>query len=121
MASSDALDAAVAVGAPIPPMLRRCPATAPPRTDNHEQSGAKEVGSGGKQSYQAASKQVEASFIDAHLCPVAHVLDGINWRPGCHHRTYRTPLLQMDPNKFPSMFSTFLTDAFMSYGAGAYH
>lgn len=30
------------------------------------------------------------------------------------------PLLQMDPNKFPDMFSTFSTDAFMSYGAGAY-
>ncbi|KAF7026451.1 hypothetical protein CFC21_038562 [Triticum aestivum] len=104
MASSDAPDAAIAVAAPIP---------APPRTDSHEPSGAKEAGSGGKQSHQATC------------------LDGKNWRPGCHHRTYRTPaweseklygrpLLQMDPNKFPGMFSASSTDAFMSYGAGAY-
>ncbi|XBI69145.1 hypothetical protein VPH35_048253 [Triticum aestivum] len=113
MASSDAPDAAIAVAAPIPPVRRRCPGTAPPRTDSHEPSGAKEAGSGGKQSHQATC------------------LDGKNWRPGCHHRTYRTPaweseklygrpLLQMDPNKFPGMFSASSTDAFMSYGAGAY-
>ena len=44
-------------------MLRRCPATAPPRTDNHEQSGAKEVGSGGKQSYQAAVHKFNSSTV----------------------------------------------------------
>ncbi|XBI88695.1 hypothetical protein VPH35_026625 [Triticum aestivum] len=104
MASSDAPDAAIAIAAPIPvgrvALLR-------PLLSHNEQSGAKEAGSGGKQSH-------------SHQTAV-HKPDRTDRTPAWESEKLYGHCYRWIQINLTGMFSRFPTDAFRSYGTGAYH